>query len=289
MPSAQVGVIGGSGLYRLVGAECEEVQIETPFGEPSGPFRLANIGGREVAFLARHGDGHRLTPTEVPYRANIWAMKSLGVEAIVSLSACGSLKEELGPRHFVLVDQFIDRTRLRASTFFGEGLVAHVSLAEPTCRDLRVAAARSARAGDIPCSPSGTYVCMEGPQFSTRAESHLYRSWGADVIGMTNSTEARLAREAEICYLSVSMVTDHDCWKVEEEPVTVEVLLGHLQANAQAGEWLLCNLLESWPEEYTCDCRSALKSALITPAEAVPPATRAKLELLVGKYFEEKD
>jgi 5'-methylthioadenosine phosphorylase len=279
---ADVGVIGGSGLARLAGQhELTELTVETPFGDPSGPVQLGPVAGRRVAFLARHGVGHRLLPSEVNYRANIWALKTLGVERVVSLSACGSLKGRLEPRHFVLVDQFVDRTRGRSDTFFGDGLVAHVSMAEPTCADLRSIASSAAVDAGVTAHVGGTYLCMEGPQFGTRAESLLYRAWGADVVGMTNATEAKLAREAELCYVSVAMVTDYDCWK-DDEHVTVDALLATLRANAEAGERLLVALLARLPAERPCSCGHALDAALITDPRAVPKATRERLALLLG-------
>jgi 5'-methylthioadenosine phosphorylase len=284
---AEVGIIGGSGLYALAGhGEMEEVTLDTPFGAPSGSYRVGEVSGRKVAFLARHGEGHVLMPSELNYRANIWGFKKLGVTRLLSASAVGSLKEELPPRHFVMADQFIDRTRLRTATFFGDGMVAHVGFADPICPELRPLAFEVASDLDLPVQDRGTYVCMEGPQFSTRAESELYRSWGADVIGMTNLTEAKLAREAELCYLTVAMVTDYDCWKAEEEPVTVEMLLGHLQANAEAVQGLLETLLLRLPAEASCSCSQALATALITRPESVPPETRERLSLLVDKYLD---
>lgn len=279
---ADIGIIGGSGLYSLAGQEpLDEIVLDTPWGPPSGPYRLGMVGDRRVAFLARHGEGHRLLPTEVNARANIWGFRQLGVTRLLSASAVGSLDERLAPRHFVVVDQFIDRTRQRPSTFFGDGVVAHVSLAEPTCPELRPLAVRAARGAGVTVHDGGTYLCMEGPQFSTRAESLLYRSWGADVIGMTNAPEARLAREAEVCYLPLAMVTDYDCWHDEEEDVTVEVLLAILSENAEAAARALAALVRSIPDGRACACGDALASALITAPEAIPPETRTRLGLLL--------
>jgi 5'-methylthioadenosine phosphorylase len=284
-PRAEIGIVGGSGLYQLAhGGGHEDVVLETPWGPPSGPYRIATLAGRPVAFLARHGEGHRLLPSEINFRANAWGFKRLGVERVLSASAVGSLREELAPRHFVVVDQFIDRTVRRAGTFFGEGLVAHVGLADPTCREVRPLALEAAAEAGVVAHPRGTYVCIEGPQFSTRAESHLYRSWGADVIGMTNMTEARLFREAEICYATLAMVTDYDCWRDGEETVNVEMLLGHLRANAEAAGRVLAALVRRLPATRGCGCGSALASALITDPKSVPPATRERLALLVGRY-----
>ena len=265
--------------------ELSEIEIETPWGAPSGPFRVGMVGGKRVAFLARHGAGHRLSPSEINYRANIWGFKQLGVKRLVSASAVGSLKPELHPRHFVIVDQFIDRTRARTATFFGHGLVAHVSLADPTCPQLRELATAAGKSVGATVHSGGTYLCMEGPQFSTRAESEVYRSWGADVIGMTNATEAKLAREAEICYASVAMVTDFDCWKTDEAPVSVATLLAVLGDNAAQATALVGRLIEGLPEGRTCGCGDALASALVTDPKAIPPVTRAKLDLLVGRHL----
>ena len=284
--SAEIGIIGGSGLYALAAQSgLEEVEVDTPFGSPSGPYRLGEVAGRKVAFLSRHGAGHRYMPSELNYRANVWGMKALGVSRIVSASAVGSLKQEYAPRHFVIVDQFIDRTKDRPCTFFGDGLVAHVGFAEPLCPQLRSLAVKAAGQEEVTVHEGGTYVCMEGPQFSTKAESHLYRSWGADVIGMTNLTEAKLAREAEICYVTLAMVTDYDCWHEEEEHVSVEALLGHLKANAEAANRLAAALVASIPEERACGCGQALKTALITRPEAIPKAARERLGLLVDRYL----
>jgi 5'-methylthioadenosine phosphorylase len=284
--AAEIGIIGGSGLYALAAQDgLQEIELETPFGEPSAKYRVGEVAGRRVAFLARHGDGHRLSPSEINYRANVWGMKALGVERIVSASAVGSLQLHLHPRHFVIADQFIDRTKARPCTFFGDGLVAHVSFADPVCPQMRGLALAAAAEADVTAHDGGTYVCMEGPQFSTRAESELYRSWGASVIGMTNLTEAKLAREAELCYVTLAMVTDYDCWHAEEEDVTVEALLGHLKANAESANRLAAALVAAIPEERDCGCGSALSTALITQRDAIPPETRAKLGLLIDGYL----
>ncbi|HEY4363422.1 MAG TPA: S-methyl-5'-thioadenosine phosphorylase [Bryobacteraceae bacterium] len=281
-----IGIIGGSGLYSMPGFEQhEERRLETPWGEPSDAYIVGQLAGKEVAFLARHGRGHRISPSELNFRANIWGMKCLGVERIISLSAVGSLKEEHKPLDFVIPDQFVDRTRGRVSTFFGEGMVAHVSFAHPICPQLaEVAHAAAAEAG-VNAKKGGTYLCMEGPAFSTVAESNLYRSWGMDVIGMTNLQEAKLAREAEICYVTVAMVTDYDCWHPDHEAVTVNDIIANLTRNAENACNLVTAAVKAMPAEHTCKCTSALAHALITDRKTIPEATRKKLELLVGKYL----
>jgi 5'-methylthioadenosine phosphorylase len=283
MSEAEIGVIGGSGLHAIAHeSRSEEVVLSTPWGPPSGALRVGTVAGRRVAFLARHGEGHVLLPSEINYRANVWAMRMLGVTRIVSASAVGSLREEMRPRDFVVVDQFVDRTTRRASTYFGDGLVAHVSMAHPTCAELRGLAELAGREAGLVVHGRGTYVCIEGPQFGTLAESRLYRSWGGHVVGMTNATEARLAREAEICYASLAMVTDYDCWNEAEEHVSVEMLLGHLRSNAEAALRTLALLLGRIPAERTCPCARALDTALITDPARVPSATRDRLELLLA-------
>jgi 5'-methylthioadenosine phosphorylase len=281
---ASVGIIGGSGLYSMPGFEAhEEVRLSTPFGEPSDPYVVGKLEGVDVAFLARHGKGHRVMPSELNFRANIYGMKMLGVERILSLSAVGSLKEEHAPLDFVIPDQFFDRTSRRVSTFFGEGLVAHVSFADPVCPQLAKAVHQAASEIGIRSKAGGTYLCMEGPAFSTRAESNLYRTWGMDVIGMTNLQEAKLAREAEICYVTVAMVTDYDCWHQEHDAVTVDEIIANLVKNASNACELLRHVVARLPER-ACKCGSALKHAIITDRAAIPPATKKKLELLIGKY-----
>ncbi len=264
-----------------------EERVETPFGDPSDAFVLGELEGRKVAFLARHGRGHRLLPSELNFRANIYAMKKLGVERIVSVSAVGSLKEEHKPTDFVIPDQFIDRTFLRVSTFFGDGLVAHVGFGDPVCATVGKAIAEGCAREGVVGKPGGTYVCMEGPQFSTRAESNLYRSWGADVIGMTNLQEAKLAREAEICYATVAMVTDYDCWREGHDDVTVDQIVAVLHQNAANACKVVKAAVAAMPRERNCACASALKYAMLTDLAAVPSATRKKLDLLIGKYFNE--
>lgn len=281
-----IGIIGGSGLYAMPGfVAAEEIVIDTPFGKPSDNIIAGKLAGKPVAFLARHGRGHRISPSELNFRANIYAMKSLGVERIVSLSAVGSLKEEHKPLEFVIPDQFFDRTRGRISTFFGEGLVAHVSFADPICPQLAEVVQTSAAGVGVVAKRGGTYLCMEGPAFSTKAESNVYRSWGMDVIGMTNLQEAKLAREAEICYVTVAMVTDYDCWHADHDAVTVTDIIANLMQNAENACKVVAAAVEQMPAERTCRCGAALAHALITDKTKVPEVTRRKLDLIVGKYF----
>jgi 5'-methylthioadenosine phosphorylase len=283
---AEIGIIGGSGLYSMPGFEVqEEMHIETPFGPPSDNFVLGKLAGRHVAFLARHGRGHRLSPSELNFRANIYGMKKLGVERIVSLSAVGSLKEEHRPLDFVIPDQFFDRTRGRVSTFFGEGLVAHISFADPICPEMACVVANACREAGVNVKEGGTYLCMEGPAFSTKAESNVYRSWGMDVIGMTNLQEAKLAREAEICYVTVAMVTDYDCWHQDHDAVTVNDIIAHLMKNAENACRVVAAAVAAAPAARTCKCGSALAHAIITDRSMVPALTRQKLGILIEKYF----
>ena len=290
LQQARVGVIGGSGLYAIEGLEeITEMSVETPFGPPSDAFRVGRLNGVEVVFLARHGRGHHLLPTEVPYRANVWAMRSLGVRWLISVSAVGSLQEHLQPRDMVVPEQFIDRTMQRPASFFGQGCVAHVSLADPFCAKLSALLANAAEAA-IPSGQTlhrgGTYLCMEGPAFSTRAESELYRSWGCDVIGMTNHTEARLAREAEIAYASLSMVTDYDCWHTDHDAVSVDMVIANLQANAAATGPILKNVMQLFDANRPQSlAHTALADALMTRPETVPAATREALDLLTSPYW----
>jgi 5'-methylthioadenosine phosphorylase len=282
----RIGVIGGSGLYSMPGFEAQEERpLETPWGSPSDPYVVGTLAGKQVAFLARHGKGHRISPSELNFRANIWGFKKLGVERIVSLSAVGSLKEEHRPLEFVIPDQFFDRTRGRVSTFFGDGLVAHISFAHPICSQLAGVVGRACRECGIVAKMGGTYLCMEGPAFSTLAESNLYRSWGMDIIGMTNLQEAKLAREAEICYVTVAMVTDYDCWHPEHDAVTVTDIIANLTKNAQHASQVVAATVAAMPEGRDCKCGSALAHALITDRKAIPEDTRKKLDLLVGKYL----
>ena len=281
-----IGIIGGSGLYSMPGFTAQEERVvDTPWGAPSDAYVLGWLEGKEVAFLARHGRGHRLSPSELNFRANVWGLKSLGVERILSLSAVGSLKEEHRPLDFVLPDQFVDRTRGRVSTFFGDGLVAHISFAHPICEQLAQVAHRAGRSVGVNAKLGGTYLCMEGPAFSTLAESNLYRSWGMDVIGMTNLQEAKLAREAELCYTTIAMVTDYDCWHPEHDAVTVNDIIANLTQNAGSARKLVAEAVRTMPAARECKCGSALSHALITDRKSIPDATRKKLELLVGKYL----
>ena len=285
--SARIGLVGGSGVYDLAAIEelAEEV-LDTPFGRPSDTYFTGTLRGVPVAFLSRHGRGHRLSPTEINYRANICGFKMLGCDALLSASACGSLREEFEPRHAVIPDQFIDRTRHRADTFFEGGLVGHASLADPVCPALSMALEEGAQRGGLTVRRGGTYVCMEGPQFSTRAESQLYRSWGADIIGMTNLQEAKLAREAEICYTTIALVTDYDCWHPDHDSVTVEMIVANLMQNAKTAQQIIAGAVDRLPFERTCECASALKFALITRPEAIPETTARELAPLVGKYLQ---
>ena len=283
---AEIGIIGGSGLYSMPGFETqEEVHLETPFGRPSDNYVLGKLGGHRVAFLARHGRGHRLSPSELNFRANVYGMKSLGVERIISLSAVGSLKDEHHPLDFVIPDQFFDRTRGRVSTFFGDGLVAHVSFAHPVCPELSLVVADACAATGVNVTRGGTYLCMEGPAFSTRAESLVYRSWGMDVIGMTNLQEAKLAREAEICYVTIAMVTDYDCWHPDHDAVTVNEIITHLVKNAENACKVVAQAVAKIPAARSCQCGSALSHAIITDRKMVPETTRRKLGILIDKYF----
>ncbi|HET9271066.1 MAG TPA: S-methyl-5'-thioadenosine phosphorylase, partial [Vicinamibacterales bacterium] len=286
MENVRIGIIGGSGLYDMAEVvDRTEVTITTPFGDPSGPYVTGTLRGKRVAFLARHGAGHRLLPSELNFRANIYGMKTLGVEYILSASAVGSLKEELRPLDIVIPDQFIDRTQGRISTFFGQGLAAHVGFAHPFCSRLSAIALESGGKAGATVHKGGTYVCMEGPQFSTLAESKLYRSWGADIIGMTNLQEAKLAREAEICYSTIALVTDYDCWHPEHDSVTVEMIVANLTQNAKTAQAIIANAVDRLPYERGCECANALKFALITRPDAVPAKTLVDLAPIVGRYL----
>ena len=284
--SIAIGIIGGSGLYdmaELTGRE--ERRVDTPFGEPSAPYVIGTLRGKHVAFLARHGIGHRLMPGELNFRANIFGFKTLGVEYIISASAVGSLKEQYKPLDLVIPDQFLDRTRGRVSTFFGRGLVAHVGFAHPFCAPLSAVAHRAAQTAGATVHKGGTYVCMEGPQFSTLAESRLYRSWGMDIIGMTNLQEAKLAREAEICYTTIALVTDYDCWHPEHDQVTVEMIVANLTQNARTAQQVIAGAVAALPFERTCECARALQHAIITRPDAIPAPVKRELAPLVGKYL----
>lgn len=288
MSQARIGVIGGSGLYQMQAlTDVEEVKVTTPFGDPSDAFIIGTLAGQRVAFLPRHGRGHRLLPTEIPFRANIYAMKLLGVERIISASAVGSLREELKPMDIVFPDQFFDRTRQRASTFFGGGIAAHVTFADPVCRDLVDTLEEAARAElqGIDLHRGGTYLCMEGPAFSTRAESETYRSWGMSVIGMTNLQEAKLAREAEICYGTMALVTDYDCWHADHDSVTVEMVIAYLNRNAENAQKLIAGAVARLAgAERTCKCGHSLRHAMITAPDKIAPEARERLKAIIGKY-----
>src|SRR5438874_3465669 len=289
LPQAEIGIIGGSGLYSMPGLTgIQETAVETPFGAPSDAFVLGTLEGRSVAFLARHGRGHRILPSELNFRANIHGFKQLGVERIVSVSAVGSLKEEHKPLEFLIPDQFVDRTRHRVDTFFGEGVVAHIAFADPVCPQLSEVVGKACQKAKVVGKRGGTYICMEGPQFSTKAESNLYRSWGMDVIGMTNLQEAKLAREAEICYVTVAMVTDYDCWHPHHDSVTVDQIVAVLRKNAENACKVVRETVAAMPEGRSCKCAAALAHAILTDRDKIPAATRQKLKLILGRYLENK-
>ncbi len=287
MAKAEIGIIGGSGLYAMPGlTDVREERVETPFGEPSEAFVLGTLEGRRVAFLARHGKGHRLLPSELPFKANIYAMKALGVTSILSVSAVGSLKEEHKPTDFVIPDQFIDRTFDRSATFFGEGVVGHVAFGDPVCRVIAGVFAKACEEVGVVGKLGGTYVCMEGPQFSTRAESRLYRSWGADVIGMTNLQEAKLAREAEISYATLAMVTDYDCWFEGHDDVTVDQVVAVMHQNAENAGRVVKAAVRLMPKDLSASpAQSAAKFAIMTDRKMIPETTKRKLDVLFGKYW----
>ncbi len=286
MAEPRIGVIGGSGLYELEGlTDVRWEKVRTPFGEPSDAYCLGRLGAREMVFLPRHGRGHRLLPSELNYRANVYGLKALGVEWVVSISAVGSMREGIAPLDLVIVDQFYDHTRRRASSFFGEGIGAHVGMADPVCPDLAGRLYRAALVTGARVHPRGTYICIEGPQFSSKAESEIYRVWGVDVIGMTNMPEAKLAREAELCYATVALVTDYDVWHESEAAVSVEAVIANLMKNVATAKEVIRRVVPEIAPPRTCACPHLLKNAVITPADAFPPATRKRLELLIGKYF----
>ncbi|MBI5825027.1 MAG: S-methyl-5'-thioadenosine phosphorylase [Chloroflexi bacterium] len=283
---ATLAIIGGSGLYQMNGLEkAEEIIVNTPFGKPSAPITIGTLEGVRVAFLARHGIGHHITPTEVPYRANIYALKSLGVERIVSISACGSLREDYAPGHIVIPDNIFDYTKDRARSFFGEGLVAHVSVADPFCNDFSNHLELAIRATGVTTHRGGSFITIEGPRFSTKAESNTYRAWGMSIIGMTASPEAFLAREAELCYTTMAHVTDYDVWHESESPVTVEMVIQTLNKNTEIAQEAIRNLARELKPERACTCGQALATALITNPKVIPADTRKKLDLLVSKYL----
>lgn len=282
----RIGIIGGSGLYDMAELmDREERRISTPFGDPSDPYIIGTLRGKRVAFLARHGAGHRYTPTELNYRANIFGLKMLGVDFILSASAVGSLQERYVPQHLVIPDQFFDRTKGRVSTFFGNGLVAHVAFAHPVCGALGAIAYESCQKVGATVHKGGAYVCMEGPQFSTLAESQLYRTWGMDIIGMTNLQEAKLAREAEICYATIALVTDYDCWHPDHDSVTVDMIVQNLVANAKTAQQVIAEAVSRLPHERTCECANALQHAILTRPDAVPDRVKKDLAPIIGRYM----
>jgi 5'-methylthioadenosine phosphorylase len=286
MPEAQIAVIGGSGLYQMEGlSDVGEVRLTTPFGEPSDAITIGTLEGRRVAFLPRHGRGHRISPSEINVRANIYALKLLGVTQIISVSACGSMREEIAPLDIVIPDQLLDRTKARPSTFFGNGIVVHVGVADPFCPRMSDALFEAARRVGARVHKGGTYVCIEGPQFSTKAESRIYRQWGVDVIGMTALPEAKLAREAEICYATLALATDYDVWHESAEPVTVEMIVGILLQNAETAKRIVKTFAAMLPPADGCGCQSALKDAIITQRDLIPPDVRRDLAPLLEKYL----
>ena len=285
MSETIIGVIGGSGLYEIEGlTDIKEVDIETPFGTPSDSFITGTLNGVKMVFLPRHGRGHKLTPSEVNYRANIYGMKKLGVERIISVSAVGSMREEIEPGHMVIVDQFIDRTKAREATFFGEGIVGHVEFADPVCAELSDVLFNASKSVGATTHKGGAYVCIEGPQFSTRAESNVYRSWGVSVIGMTNIPEAKLAREAEICYATLALSTDYDCWHEEEESVSVEMILETIGKNVSTSKDII-KVAAKGAVNRTCSCKDAMQFAVVTDRASIGKETREKVDLIFGKYL----
>jgi 5'-methylthioadenosine phosphorylase len=285
-PSADIGIIGGSGLYEMRGLEdAREVRVKTPFGDPSDALVIGKLEGRRVAFLARHGRGHRVLPSEINFRANICAMKMIGVERVISVSAVGSLKEDLKPLEFMIPDQFYDRTRLRVATFFGGGVVAHVSFDKPVCAQLAGVLGDACESASVVAHRSGIYVCIEGPQFSTLAEAHVHRQLRFDVIGMTNVTEAKLAREAELCYATVAMITDYDCWYPEHSSVTLEEIISNLGKNAENAQNVIRAAVKAMPSARACKCGSALAHAIVTDRAWIPAAVRRRLAPIAGKYL----
>lgn len=286
MQEAEIGVIGGSGLYQMEGLEgIEEVKIETPFGDPSDSFIVGRLMGRRVAFLSRHRRGHAIQPSDINFRANIYGMKKLGVNRIISVSAVGSMKENIHPEEIVIPDQFYDNTKRRISTFFGDGIVAHVSLADPVCNNLAGTLYQSAVKVGAKVHNGGVYICIEGPQFSSRGESYIYKSWGVDIIGMTNVTEAKLAREAELCYSTIALVTDYDCWHHEEEAVTTDAIIAILGKNVDTSKKIIKQAVSTISTDSECSCRHALKDSIITSRDGIPAETRERLGLIIGKYI----
>ncbi len=286
MEKIRIGIIGGTGLYDMPGVvDRQEIAVKTPFGDPSDPLIAGTLSGKRVVFLSRHGRGHKHMPSELNFRANIYAMKLLGVERILSVSAVGSLKEEIAPLDIVLPDQFVDRTHGRISSFFGGGIVAHIAFGDPICRNLLEQVCLSSQRAGISAKKGGTYLCMEGPAFSTKAESRLYRSWGMDIIGMTNLQEAKLAREAEICYATIALVTDFDCWHESHETVSADMIVGNLQKNCQTAQVILAQTVRDLDYSRKCSCGEALKYALITDKSLIPNETKEKLRGILGKYL----
>ncbi len=290
MPRATIGVIGGSGLYRMEGmVDIEEIAIQTPFGDPSDVITVGKVEGVSMAFLPRHGRGHLISPTEIPVRANIWALKSLGVEWVISVSAVGSLREHIAPRDLIIPDQLFDRTKSRVNTFYEGGIVVHCTFAEPFCSTLSKLLLESARElGDVTVHEGGTYVCMEGPLFSTKAEAFVYRSWGMDIVGMTALPEAKLAREAELCYATIACATDYDCWHESEESVTVEMVIGNLSANVANAQRILTSIARRIPTDRrlnTCGCPNALETAILTDRNKIPAGVKEKYSLLIGRHL----
>ena len=286
MAEQMIGIIGGSGLYNIEGIkDIKTVSIDTPFGKPSDSYTVGSLEGRKVAFLPRHGKGHTILPSELNFRANIYGMKKLGVEHVIAVSAVGSMKEEIKPLDIVIPDQFFDRTRGRISTFFGEGIVGHVSFADPVCETLATTLFNAAKSVGARVHKGGTYLCMEGPMFSTRAESNVYRQWGVSVIGMTNLQEAKLAREAEICYSTLAMATDYDCWHVGEEAVTLEMIIGNLNKNAETAKRILKAAIPKIELKRSCACATAVQNAIVTHKDLIPENTKKKLDILFGKYL----
>lgn len=283
---SRIGIIGGSGLYKIEGIkDIRQVAVDTPFGVPSDKFTIGNLEGKEIVFLPRHGVGHRISPSEINYRANIYGMKKLEVERIISVTACGSLKEEIKPLDFVVVDQFIDRTNhARDMTFFSQGIVAHIAFAHPICKNLSELIYEAGKSLKLNMHKGGTYINMEGPAFSTLAESNLYRSWGMDVIGMTNMAEAKLAREAEICYATIACVTDYDCWHPHHETVTIDVVIQNLLKNIENAKRIISMVVKSLPTQRDCACQNTLKYAIITDKKLIPNKVKKDLEIIIGKY-----
>lgn len=285
MEQIKIGVIGGSGLYQMSDlTEIEEVNVSTPFGDPSTPYTVGNLEGKRIAFLSRHGKGHSISPTEINYRANIYGFKKLGAEWIIAVSAVGSMKEHIQPLDIVIPDQFFDHTKRRISTFFGNGVVGHIGFAHPVCPNLAALLERSSRETGVTTHKNGTYICIEGPQFSTKAESNIFRRWGVDIIGMTNLPEAKLAREAEICYSTLALVTDYDCWHETADIVTIEEVISNLMKNLKNARQILRKTVHALPIDRNCDCGKALANGVITPKEFIPAKTLQDLELLIGKY-----